>query len=350
MHHRPEETNINVPQNLPFRSQLKKAAKTAHRCRTVFHKKTMILVYHRVAQGNVDPWALGVSPAHFAQQLQVLKTIADPISLESLVNAKSDRELPPRPVCVTFDDGYADNLLAAKPALETYRVPGTVFVTPGYLGVPENLWWDELAKLILDPASRLDELRLSLNGFDHAWVFPQVEGQDPQCNWRAWDPIPGPRQAAYLEIYEVLVKLSDAAREQAMEQLRRGAIYPDRRQHRAMTEEEVRELAEGEFVQIGAHTLTHPILAHLTPEQQQQGDRRQQDPAGSTDWQNHHNLRLSLRQEEPLQPAYGRNGQNEWLCLCLLQLRRTGDPVFQPLSTAAVPAYGLGWGSICRRC
>ena len=88
----------------------------------------MILVYHRVAQGNVDPWALGVSPAHFAQQLQALKSIANPVSLEGLVNAKSDRELPPRPVCVTFDDGYADNLLAAKPALESYRVPGTVFV------------------------------------------------------------------------------------------------------------------------------------------------------------------------------------------------------------------------------
>jgi peptidoglycan/xylan/chitin deacetylase (PgdA/CDA1 family) len=228
----------------------------------------MILVYHRVAEGNVDPWALGVSPSHFAQQLQVLKAIADPISLESLVKAKSDRELPARPVCVTFDDGYADNLFAAKPALEAYGVPGTVFITPGYLGVPENLWWDELAKLILDPASRLDELRLSLSGNNHAWVFPQ--GPGGHSAWRAWEPVPGPRQAAYLEIYEALVKLSDAGREEAMEQLRRGATYTDRRQHRAMTEDEVRQLAEGELVQIGAHTLTHPILAQLAPEQQQQ--------------------------------------------------------------------------------
>jgi peptidoglycan/xylan/chitin deacetylase (PgdA/CDA1 family) len=233
----------------------------------------MILVYHRVAEANVDPWALSVSPAHFAQQLQVLKTIADPVSLESLVNAKSDHELPPRPVCVTFDDGYADNLFAAKPALETYGVPGTVFITPGYLGVPENLWWDELTKLILDPASRLDELHLSLNGYDHEWVFPKLdgplEGQDPHCNWRAWELVPGPRQAAYLKIYGVLVKLSDAEREQAIEQLRRGATYTDRSQHRALTENEVRQLAGGDLVQIGAHTLTHPILAHLGPEQQQ---------------------------------------------------------------------------------
>jgi peptidoglycan/xylan/chitin deacetylase (PgdA/CDA1 family) len=230
----------------------------------------MILVYHRVAEGNVDPWALGVSPAHFAQQLQVLKTIANPVSLATLVNAKSDHELPPRPVCVTFDDGYADNLFAAKPALTTHGVPATIFIAPGYLGVPENLWWDELAKLILDPASRLDKLNLSLNGDRYACAFPPSPGPDPHCHWRAWEPVPGPRQAAYLAIYEALVKLSGPAREQALEQLRLGATYTGRSQHRALTEGEVRDLAAGELIEIGAHTLTHPILAHLGPEQQQQ--------------------------------------------------------------------------------
>ena len=139
-------------QKYPVQKHVNEAARRLHRLRTVFQKKAMILVYHRVAEANVDPWALGVSPAHFAQHLQFLKTIANPVSLQDLIRAKSDRELPPRPVCVTFDYGYADNLYAAKPALESYRVPGTVFITPGYIGVPEDLWWDELAKLLLDPA------------------------------------------------------------------------------------------------------------------------------------------------------------------------------------------------------
>jgi peptidoglycan/xylan/chitin deacetylase (PgdA/CDA1 family) len=242
--------------------------------RTVFHKKAMILVYHRVAEANVDPWALGVSPGHFAQHLQVLKTIADPVSLQDLIKARSDRELPPRPVCVTFDDGYADNLYAAKPALESYRVPGTVFITPGYIGVPENLWWDELAKLILDPTSRQEELSLSLNGYHYAYVFPPADGEaggpDPHSKWRAWENAPGPRQTAYLAIYGMLVKLPDSERESALEQLRRGAPpYADRRQHRCLTEDELRELAAGELVEIGAHTLTHPVLADLAPDQQQ---------------------------------------------------------------------------------
>jgi peptidoglycan/xylan/chitin deacetylase (PgdA/CDA1 family) len=265
---------INVPQNIPFRSSLKKTAKRLHRWRTVFHKKALILVYHRVAEANVDPWALGVSPSHFAQQLQVLNTIANPVSLHDLVSAKSDRELPPRPVCITFDDGYADNLYAAKPALEAHRVPATVYITTGYLDVPENLWWDELAKLILDPASRQKEVRLNLQGYDYAYAFPSETGDsggpDPNRKWRAWEPAPGPRQSAYLAIYEKLVKLPDSEREQALEQLRtRATPYTDRRQHRCLTEDELRELAAGDLVEIGAHTLTHPVLAQLPPDRQQ---------------------------------------------------------------------------------
>jgi peptidoglycan/xylan/chitin deacetylase (PgdA/CDA1 family) len=240
-----------------------------HRLRTALQKKAMILVYHRVAEANVDPWALSVSPVHFAQQLQVLKTIADPVSLRQLTSAKSDRELPPRPVCITFDDGYADNLYAAKPVMETYRVPGTVFITPGYLGVPENLWWDELAMLILDPASGLEEISVSLRGHTYAYVFSRLDG-DLHSKWRGWETPPGPRQSAYQELYEVLVNLSDSDRDEALQQLRPGATgYTDRRQHRCLTETELLELASGDLVEIGAHTLTHPVLSQLPPEQQQ---------------------------------------------------------------------------------
>lgn len=244
------------------------------RLRTVFQKKAMILVYHRVAEADVDPWALGISPTHFIQHLQLLKTIASPVSLQELMEAKSDRDLPPRPVCVTFDDGYADNLYAAKPALESCRVPATVFVTPGYIGVPHNLWWDELTKLILDPTSRQEELSLSLNGYHHAYAFPRAGGDpgdsDPQDKWKAWEDPPGPRQTAYLAIYGMLVKLSDSERETAMKQLRRGRKpRADHGQHRCLTEDELRELAAGELVEIGAHTMTHPVLADLPPDQQQ---------------------------------------------------------------------------------
>ena len=36
-----------------------------------------------------------------------------------------------------------------------------------------------------------------------------------------------------------------------------------------MTEDELRELASGNLVEIGAHTLTHPVLSSLPPDQQE---------------------------------------------------------------------------------
>jgi peptidoglycan/xylan/chitin deacetylase (PgdA/CDA1 family) len=267
--------HINVPQNIPFRSTLKSVARRFERARTAFQKKALILVYHRVAEANVDPWALGVSPANFAQHLQVLRGIANPVSLRDLARAKSDGDLPERPVCITFDDGYADNLLAAKPALEAAGVPGTVFVTPGYLDVPENLWWDELAKLVLDPTTRQKHISLNLKGYHTTYTFPPEAGDsntpDPHSKWRAWEAAPGPRQAAYLAIYQLLVNLSEDERDGALDQLRIGSIpYADRKQHRCLTETELRELSSGHLVEIGAHTLTHPVLSSLPLDQQQE--------------------------------------------------------------------------------
>ena len=69
----------------------------------------------------------------------------------------------------------------------------------------------------------------------------------------------------------MLVKLSDTEREKALEQLRRGATrYTDRRQHRCLTEDELRALASGDLVEIGAQTMTHPVLAQLPIDQQKQ--------------------------------------------------------------------------------
>jgi peptidoglycan/xylan/chitin deacetylase (PgdA/CDA1 family) len=64
-----------------------------------------------------------------------------------------------------------------------------------------------------------------------------------------------------------------------MQQIREGAApYAGRQQHRCLTAEEVRELAEGDLVEIGAHTLTHPVLSSLSAE------RQEEEIAGSKRW------------------------------------------------------------------
>ena len=87
---------------------------------------TLILCYHRVAEGVEDPFYLCVRPGNFAAHLEEISRAREPSTLAD-VSVPSRR---PR-VVVTFDDGYRDNLTNALPIAESKGVPITVFVTSG---------------------------------------------------------------------------------------------------------------------------------------------------------------------------------------------------------------------------
>ena len=113
-------------------------------------QRPTILLYHRVAHVTTDPQLLSVTPEHFVEHLQLLAEQREPVSLADLVCHREERRYR-QAVAVTFDDGYADNLHAAKPLLERAGVPATVFVTSGYVGGMRPFWWDELEELLLWP-------------------------------------------------------------------------------------------------------------------------------------------------------------------------------------------------------
>jgi hypothetical protein len=57
------------------------------RLRRILHRlvppkpKPLILMYHRIADDPIDPWALAVSPLHFEEQLDVLRRTRHPFLL-----------------------------------------------------------------------------------------------------------------------------------------------------------------------------------------------------------------------------------------------------------------------------
>ena len=85
-----------------------------------------ILVYHRVARADFDPWNLAVTPPEFERQLGKLrrKTV---LPLTEFARLHVENRLPRNAVAITFDDGYACNALVAAPMLELVRFPGNVF-------------------------------------------------------------------------------------------------------------------------------------------------------------------------------------------------------------------------------
>lgn len=108
----------------------------------------LILGYHRIAAVENDYFEMCVRPEHFEQQLAVIQKKANLIHMDHLVESLSKESLPPKSIVITFDDGYFDNLLNARPLLIQYQVPATMFVATGFFG--RLFWWDELAKLIFE--------------------------------------------------------------------------------------------------------------------------------------------------------------------------------------------------------
>lgn len=106
-----------------------------------FDKYVPTLMYHRIADIPGDRNAL--SPDKFKEQLDYLKENNFTTVTAQMVYDyyHGGTPLPPKPVLLTFDDGYADNLTAALPLLTERNMTATVFPISDWVG-KENRWED----------------------------------------------------------------------------------------------------------------------------------------------------------------------------------------------------------------
>jgi peptidoglycan/xylan/chitin deacetylase (PgdA/CDA1 family) len=116
-----------------------------------------ILLYHSISDAP-EPWIApySVSPATFARHLNlVVESGRTALTVSELGAALAGRApLPPRPVVITFDDGFADFVGAAEMMAE-HRLSSTLYVTTGALrGSPRP------PKMALPPAPMLDWAQL----------------------------------------------------------------------------------------------------------------------------------------------------------------------------------------------
>jgi peptidoglycan/xylan/chitin deacetylase (PgdA/CDA1 family) len=198
------------------------------------------------------------------------------MSLKVLSSALHDEKLPRRGVVITFDDGYVDNLQYAKPLLEQHDIPATVFITAGQLDRESEFWWDELERLFLQPGELPPTLSLSVQGENYQWDVAEAKeftkGDYEQFqNWHIERPDdPSPRHKLYRSIYQLLHSMQSGERQEIIEKLR---IWADkdsmhRPSYRVLTSEELVLFGNGGLIEIGAHTMTHPMLANLSASMQ----------------------------------------------------------------------------------
>jgi peptidoglycan/xylan/chitin deacetylase (PgdA/CDA1 family) len=195
-----------------------------------------ILIYHRVL-AQPDPLFPGqVDARRFASQVRALGRGFNILPLGAAVRRLRAGTLPARAACITFDDGYADNVEVALPILQHYRAAATFFVATGFLH-GGTMWNDAVIDLVRHARGDcLNLARIGLGRFDIR--------------------TPSLRRAAIETLLAELKYLPPAQRLACVKPMLRASaplmMNPDQvlALHRAGME-------------IGAHTVSHPILTTL---------------------------------------------------------------------------------------
>ena len=204
-----------------------------------------ILFYHRFGDTR-----RAMSPRLFVQQLEYLRRHFVPMSLPDLVARRvSGEPLPARAVAVTIDDGYLDFAEHAYPQLQRFGIPVTLYTVSRFAAGSQWLWFDRLRYVC--EHTRLATLSVSLP--EGPLSRPMTSADERE---RAWDVIA-----------TRCLTLPTAAREQLIESCASAAEVdiPARPtgNFAALDFAGLRAL-DPALVDIGGHTLTHPILSMCT--------------------------------------------------------------------------------------
>jgi peptidoglycan/xylan/chitin deacetylase (PgdA/CDA1 family) len=243
----------------------------------------VILMYHRIARAEMDPWGLAVSPENFQDQLRSLREKYDVLPLGDLARRHREGRLSPRSAAITFDDGYACNALVAAPMLASHSLPATFFLTTGMIGRSEEFWSDELERVVFDPTAggsaevnaggKLIRIDLGRDTDQHEAIRSWVEFEQPRMLhqaigqrigriWNSDTKKRSYRQSAYLTLWRELKPLGAEEQRRAIASLATqvGSTAAPRESHRPMTREEADKMASLDVVEIGGHTVTHASL------------------------------------------------------------------------------------------
>lgn len=209
--------------------------------RAASSRRLCVLNYHRILE-RPDP-LLESEPdlAAFRWQMSLLADCFNVLPLADALAMLDAGHLPPRAVSITFDDGYRSVYDLALPVLKEFGLTATVFVTSGHVG-SGNMWNDRIMGALQSlPA---DELDLSEAGLGRYSLRTLEE-----------------RKASLRGLTEASKYLPPAARRALVQRLE--AMAGNHGRQDLMLSAEMVVALDRNGIEIGAHTVTHPILTSL---------------------------------------------------------------------------------------
>lgn len=204
-----------------------------------------IVMYHRVVE-QLDPLSSYTPTAEvFDCHMRTLANGFTVLPLSEAIERLGKDTLPRRAACITFDDGYRDNYIVAAPVLKRYDLPATIFVATGFLD-GGRMWNDSVIEAVRRASgSSIDATAIGLGSYPI--------GDNSQ------------RVTAINALLDELKYLPFVTRAEKVKNLCSliGATLPI---DLMLSAEQVRA-ARHANIEIGGHTVNHPILTQIDDRQ-----------------------------------------------------------------------------------
>ena len=200
-----------------------------------------ILAFHRVFPEKNGIFSGAMDAVQFDHLLRILKKCYLILPLSEAVSIIQKGTVSSEILSITFDDGYKDNFSVAMPILLKHKLRATFFVASGFLN-GQWMWNDG----IIEAVTQINKSVLDLSSFDLGYYDISS---------------PAKKQFAINAILEAVKYQPNESRIKfANDLICLYGIAPPKRI--MMKPEEVKSLYES-GMEIGGHTISHPILAHL---------------------------------------------------------------------------------------
>jgi peptidoglycan/xylan/chitin deacetylase (PgdA/CDA1 family) len=215
---------------------------------------TILTLHHvRPARGSrFQPnRLLEITPTFFEKLLRRLRrSRRELISLDEMHHRLVSGEGGRRFVCVTFDDGYRDNLRWAYPLLRKYEVPFGLYIPTSFPDRLGELWWIALEAVI----AKNTRIGLTIDGKDRFFECGSVRE----------------KRQLYAEVYGWLrSRKSESELRKVVRDLaaRHGVEMANVCADECMDWNELGQIAADPLCTIGAHTVNHVMLKKLDTDQ-----------------------------------------------------------------------------------
>lgn len=171
------------------------------------------------------------------------------LSIDEFYAQISKSELKKPFVVFTFDDGYKDNLTYAYPIFKKYNVPFTVYITTSFPDNKAVIWWYMLEDYIVKNTS----LTLVDGGQKYSFNFSTLEE----------------KEKAFQKIRKIFIQKPENELMDFTKQVFNISeeYITEYNKENCLSWNEIYGLSRESLVTLGAHTVNHVGLAHLSAQE-----------------------------------------------------------------------------------